>query len=375
MLPRDIRRSTLLCCIALVMALVPVAVAAGARSGAQSSDRATLTLSKKSKRALSRKHVRLQAVKPATDPKSHVYFPQASGVWNFTTAKGTVVYSGGLRLRSGRHSVKLTSLSFTRGSKGASVNALRGKRKLTLFKLKGRAHVTRHAGTETITGYSADLTAKAAKLIDRALHSHAVKSNENLGSFAITVNKAGTASSTNGLSMTLTKSFTNLLKSSDLPIAALLPSSGGLPGAIGTTTVPLPDGSSVTLPEGTGSASFNSGTLTGTIPLSGGLQLGSGSNGVTLSNGELTLGTGTEGSSLSFSVNGGPEVKLFNIDTSALEKSATSNGSLDLSGLTATLSSEGADTINQLAGHQVATTNQPVAGLTAIVPSSSSSPS
>jgi hypothetical protein len=60
---------------------------------------------------------------------------------------------------------------------------------------------------------------------------------------------------------------------------------------------------------------------------------------VSLTNPELTLGTGTEGSSLSFEMNGGPEVKLFDIDTPQLEQAATPDGTLDLHGRMATLSS------------------------------------
>ena len=116
------------------------------------------------------------------------------------------------------------------------------------------------------------------------------------------------------------------------------------------------------------SASFANGVLTGTIPLSGGLQLGNGILSASLTNAQLTLGTGTEGSSLSFQVNGGPEVKLFDLDTTKLEQAALPSGTLDLQGLLATLSSEGASSLNRALGQNLFTTGQPVGGVSLIVP-------
>ena len=86
---------------------------------------------------------------------------------------------------------------------------------------------------------------------------------------------------------------------------------------------------------------------------------------------QVTLGTGTEGSSLSFQVNGSPEVKLLNLDTSKLVQSALPNGTLDLKGLLATLSSEGAASLNTALGRNLFTTGQPVGGVTLIVPNPS----
>jgi hypothetical protein len=129
---------------------------------------------------------------------------------------------------------------------------------------------------------------------------------------------------------------------------------------------------SLPLNGSTAGGSFDQGTLTGTIPLSGGLQLDNGQIQASLTNPTLTLGTGTEGSSLAFSINGGPEVKLFDIDTSKLEEAATPNGTLDVNGLLATLSSEGASTLNQVLGQHVFTTGQPVGGVTLILPAAAS---
>ena len=98
------------------------------------------------------------------------------------------------------------------------------------------------------------------------------------------------------------------------------------------------------------------------------MQLDNGNLSVSLTNPELTLGTGTEGSSLSFEMNGGPEVKLFDIDTSQLEQAATPDGTLDLNGLLATLSSEGASSLNTILGTNAFTTGEPVGGVSVILP-------
>ena len=214
-----------------------------------------------------------------------------------------------------------------------------------------------------------------------------MKANQAIGSFTVKVSTtpvsgtspgapgAGggsgvTPQASAGVGVALAPAFRSLLDSFGLSTLPLVPASGGLPAPLGTTSIPGADGASLTLPLAgtTAGGSFDQGTLTGTIPLSGGLQLDNGNVSASLTNPQLTLGTGTEGSGLSFELNGGPEVKLFDIDTSQLEQAATPNGTLDLNGLLATLSSEGASTMNTLLGQNVFTTGQPVGGISVILP-------
>lgn len=373
----------------LGLATAPALAANGSvRVGKYSGDRSALTFSRSRMSALSRGHVLIKVTRPATHPGSRLYFPQASGTWNFGSATGSLAYSGSARLQSSRRSFPLTKLVFTRTAKGkGSVTAASGKRKFNLFTLTGRARVQKQGNRETITGLSAHLTKRAAQLLNAGLHRRVVTTNENMGSFVVTVTNTtkgalGTLgapaypAATPGARLQVSHVIDDALTQNGLAPLPIAPASGGLPAPVGTTTIPGADGTSLTLPAATGSsatASFNDGTLTGSIPLSGGIQLGTGTGSVSLTNPVLTLGTGTEGSGLSFSVNGGPEVKLLDIDTSALEQSATSNGDLSLSGLTAALSSQGAATINQLAGKQIVAPSQTVGGLTVIVPSPSSS--
>jgi hypothetical protein len=378
--------------LAVVGLTAPTALAASATVavGKHSGDRSALTLSSARRRAFSQRHVSIQVTRPATRPGSHIYFPQASGRWNFATAAGSLTYSGSVRMRDGQRSFSLNRFIFTRGPKGKSwVTAVSGKRKFTVFALTGRARVVKHGAQETINGLGAHLTAQAARLLNAALRQAVASRNESMGSFVVTVtDTAGTARSgsparptgssgaaeTPGVQVEFAHAIDATLSQNGLAPVAIAPASGGLPGPAGSTTIPDADGSSITLPAATGSdasTSFNDGTLTGTIPLTGGIQLGQGTGSVSLTNPVLTLGTGTEGSSLSFSVNGGPEAKLFDIDTSTLEQSTTSNGELSLTGLTATLSSQGAESINRLAGKTIVRPAQTVGNLTVIVPSSS----
>jgi hypothetical protein len=348
---------------------------------AHSGDGATLTLSTKAKRSFAKQHVTLRAQKPATRRKSSYALPDTSGTWNFAKATGTLNFKGVLHIVLQKRSVAMKSVSFTRPAKGnGQVTVKLAGHKVKLFTITGRVRVKHSGNTETLSGMTAKLTKAGATKLDKALHKTALKTGQALGAFTVKVSTSpvtGTTTgttvsptSTSGVGLALTPNFRSLLDSVGLSTLPLVPASNGLPAPLGTTTSPGADGSSVSLPlnGSTAGGSFDQGTLTGTIPLSGGLQLDNGQVQASLTNPTLTLGTGTEGSSLAFSINGGPQVKLFDIDTSKLEQAATPDGTLDLNGLLATLSSEGASTFNKLLGTNVFTTGQPVGGVSVILP-------
>jgi hypothetical protein len=375
--------------LAAVLALIlPLgadeAASANTAVTSQSGDGATLTLSAKAKRSFSGQHVSLTAQRPATRRKSTYALPDSSGKWNFAKATGTLNLKGVLHVALGRRSVAMKSVTFTRPAKGSGqVTVKLAGHKVQLFTVTGKVKVKHSGATEILSGMTAKLTKAGATKLDKALNKSALSNGQSFGSFTVRVSTAPiagapgasgvTPSSSSGVGLALTPDFVSLLKSAGLSGLPLVPASGGLPAPLGTTTIPGADGSSVTLPlnGSTAGGSFDQGTLTGTIPLSGGLQLDNGAASVSLTNPELTLGTGTEGSALSFQLNGGPEVKLFDIDTSQLEQAATPDGGLSLSGLEATLSSEGASSLNELLGQNVFTTGQPVGGLSVILPAAS----
>jgi hypothetical protein len=362
-------RATLPLSIAMLgLAAAPSAQAASTRVSvhAHSGDRSTLKVSNVRARDWKRQHVGEKVLRPATHSGKMSHYPQSSGTWNFAKATGSLSYSGAIRIRDGKHSITLTKLHFTRTAKDkSSVTARIGNRTVKLLTLTGRTHVKRQGARETLSGFTAHLTKQAARRIDTRLKHRVLSNNESLGSFAISVSNS-TATKSPPIKPSGTVGF-NL--SPDLAQALVADGFGALP--IAPATLAGLDGSSITLPDVVGSgggSSFNAGTLTGSVPLGGGLQLGSGTAAVTLTNPKLTLGTGTEGSSLSFAVDGGPEVKLFDVDTSALEQSTTANGELSLTGLIATVSRQGAATLNALAGKDIVTPAETAGGLTVIAP-------
>jgi hypothetical protein len=377
-----------LCSLGLLAGATAVAATTGA-----SANSATLTLSAKTKKALATQHAALRATKPATRKNATYGLPESSGKWNFVNGTGTLNFKGVLSVAIGKHSLKINSVSFSRPAKGnGQVTVKIAGKKVKLFTITGKPKIKQAATSETLTGMTAKLAKAGATRVDNRLHTSTFKTNQNFGSFSVTVSTspittststtsptsgAGTVTgaSSTGAGVDFVPAFRSLLDSTGLSVAPLVPGSNGLPAPLGTTTIPGADGSSLTLPlnGSTAGGSFDAGTLTGTVPLSGGMELGNGQVSASLTNPSLTLGTGTEGSGLSFSVNGGPELKLFDIDTSQLEQAALPNGTLDLSGLLATLSSQGASTLNTVLGTNAFTTGQPVGGLTLIVPASQGS--
>ncbi len=118
--------------LAIALVLAPVAltktngkpVAVTAHAG----DKATLTLSAATSRALKKAHVTLQAVKPSTHKKSTFTLPTKSGRWNFTAATGTLNLKGALRVKQGKRAQQLGTLVFSRGAKGGAQLTVKGAR-------------------------------------------------------------------------------------------------------------------------------------------------------------------------------------------------------------------------------------------------------
>lgn len=383
-------RSLLIGALCALMLSAAATAFAATTSSSSSSSSGTLTLSAKAKKSLAGQHAALRATRPATRHNASYALPETSGTWNFVTATGTLNFNGVLSIAKGKQSKKINSVTFTRPAKGnGQLTVKLAGKKVRLFTITGRPKVKQAATSETLSGMTAKLTKAGATRLNKLLGGSGFKTNQNFGSFTVTVSTSAvngasatgagapgvTGASATGAGVQFSPDFRSLLDSAGLSAVPLVPASNGLPGPLGTTGIPGADGTGMTLPlaGGTATAGFSDGTLTGTIPLSGGLQLGNGQTSVSLTNPELTLGTGTEGSSLSFSVNGGPEVKAFDVDTSQLEQSTLPNGNIDLEGLLATLSSEGASSLNTALGQNVFTTGQPVGGLSVIVPNSQGS--
>jgi hypothetical protein len=375
--------------LAIALVLAPVAltktkgkpVAVTAHAG----DKATLTLNAATSRALKKAHVTIQAVKPSTHKKSTFTLPTKSGRWNFTAANGTLSLKGSLRVKRGNRKQNLGALVFSRSAKGGAQLTVKVHGKtLKIFQMAKKGAKAKTKGNrQTVSKFTVTLTKQAANLLNKALKHKTFRARQKLGSFQVTVSSTSTAANpapgsgapgsvaTSGVGVSFARALDSVPGMSVTPLGS---ASGGLPAPLGTTPLPIVDGSSVTLPLPNGDLglSFANGIVTGTIPLSGGIQLGNGKLSATITNPMLTLGTGTEGSTLSASLNGGPEVKLFDIDTTKLQQAATPNGGLSLSGMLAELSSEGASSLNQALGTDAFTTGQPIGGVTLILPNAPS---
>jgi ribosomal protein L21 len=261
----------------------PVAVTAHA------GDQATLTLTRASSRALRKAHVKLQAVKPSSHKKSRYVLPTKSGRWNFTAANGKLNLKGGLRLRRGKRSEKLGTMTFSRGAKGGAQLTVKvhGK-KIKIFNMARKGVKAKNKGTrQTVSKFTVRLTKQAAKLIDKALRHKVFHAKQKIGSFQVTLTHiagkpvpgapgaSGTAAPSSGVGV----SFATVARTIPGFSATPLGQAGGtLPAPVGTTPIPVVDGTGVTLPiDGSqGGASFDQGTLTGTLPLNGGIQLHAG---------------------------------------------------------------------------------------------------
>ncbi|MFZ1992628.1 MAG: hypothetical protein WAU75_00855 [Solirubrobacteraceae bacterium] len=385
-----------LSCVSSAVAATPTVTLKSSKG-----DQATITLNRQTKRALQKNHISLKTNQPAKRKGDNATFPEKSGKWNFANTSGNVTYNGVTRFVRGKRALTLTKLSFTRTVKGkkstATLTAFFGRKKVTLLSLTGKIKVTIKGTKETVSGFTATLSKKAASLLNSRLKHKAFKANQKIGAFSLTLTTHATlvtnplppgapgtpatpaATGTPGVSFAFSPAFANLLGDSGLSVTPLAPAANGVLGGLSGITLPLGNGSTVTVPGvggvPAGSASFDNGTLTASVPLAGGLTLGKGDGSVSLTNPVLTIGTGTDGSSgLSFSVNGGPAVKMFDVDTTALQAAALPNGTLDLNGLTTTLSAQGAATINQLAGKQIVQPGQATGLLSAILPSSAAIP-
>jgi hypothetical protein len=355
-------------------------------------DQATIKLNKQTKKALKKNHIALKTNKPAKRKGNNATFPEKGGKWNFSNTSGNVNYKGVTRFVRGKRSVKLTKLGFKRTVKGkkstATLSAFFGKKKVTLLTLTGKVKVKMKGNKETVSGLTAKLSKKAASRLNKGLKHKAFKANQKLGSFSLTLTSGAKlvttppggaggvpGSSSAGVTLSFTPALQTALQDSGLSATPLGPAAGSVLGGLSGVTLPILDGSGGTLP-GTGglpaaSAGFDNGVLTASVPLDGGISLSNGTVSATLSDPVLQIGTGVDGSSgLYLSINGGPEVKAFHIDTNKLLAAALPNGALDLNGLGIELSNELAGTINNLAGQQIVAPGQAAGLLSLIVPSS-----
>lgn len=243
--------------LAIALVLAPVAltktkgkpVAVTAHAG----DKATLTLSGATSRALKKAHVSLQAVKPSTHKKSTFTLPTKSGRWNFSAANGTLNLKGALRVKRGKRSQQLGTLVFSRGAKGGAqlTVKVRGK-KVKIFNMAKKGAKAKTKGNrQTVSKFSVTLTKQAATLLNKALKHKVFRAKQKLGSFVVTVSSTTTPASpasgagapgtvaTSGVGVSFARALDSVPGLSVTPLGS---ASGGLPAPLGTTPLPIVDG-------------------------------------------------------------------------------------------------------------------------------------
>ena len=156
--------------VAAAGALVALAVAApaGAATVKLAGGSTTLQLDAGTARALKGLGVSVTPITPAKAGSKGVSFPITGGTIDPATAAGTITHSGGLQLRAGTTSVRLTS--FTIGvDQTPSLSVKAGKARLHAFTLSlGKAKVARAGLGTTVTGVAVKLSAKGAAALNEA---------------------------------------------------------------------------------------------------------------------------------------------------------------------------------------------------------------
>ena len=254
-----------------LVALGAALATAGPASAAQlSGGSTTLRLDSGTAKALSGAGVSVAPVKPAKAGRSGVAFPITGGKANPATLAGTINHSGGLRLRAGGTSVRLTSFRVKVG-KRSSLSALLGGKRVTILSLsRTKAKVRRTGFDTTVSGVKASLNSTAAKALNQAFDTSLFKRGLTLGTATVAAKFAQAD--------LIERGATTLAP--DPGTVAALASLGVTPSAIAPATAGS-GGLSFPILGGT---SLNLKTLAGHVRHSGGIALTKGSTRVELKN-------------------------------------------------------------------------------------------
>jgi hypothetical protein len=181
------RRILALVSMTLAVAAVP-AVSAQARVRPVTGEHSTITPSSGVTSFLAAHHVAVSAVGRATISGGSLTLPIVGGAVNPSRRTGTLIMAGGLRLTRNGRSVTLRAFVATRFGSRNAVSAKVGQTRFTVARATG-AHVVISGGTGTITG-ELNLSAVAARAINRLAGHQVVAAGADLGSFTSTVTVA-----------------------------------------------------------------------------------------------------------------------------------------------------------------------------------------
>ena len=365
------------------MALTCTALVAAPASAdivkAPTGEKSRIDVSSTTKRALKRQRVKLAALKPASRSGSSVVLPYNLARWDFAARDGDVAHfkrNTGFRLRAGRRSVAVTHPRVVMDSRSRGyVTTLISNVRVKTFTIAGRqAKVTDSPTAQRISGLRLKLTKAGADLVNRALRRRALARFSRFGTLELRLLKpaaagapgagapgAGSApgqGTTPGGTLMLASGFGDLLPGASVspvgPAFAADSNGDGRPDA-GVVAFPLR------------SASFDATSNTGRIALSGGVAITTpDGTSVTLTDPEIVLGTTAASSGLYATVNGA-RVRVGDIDPSTLAVDVN-NGTVNLSGLDATVSGAAAPLLNTLLGTTGIQPGTPLLSLDVSVP-------
>jgi hypothetical protein len=329
-------RSAQLALVAVVAGATLMAPAAHAKAPVKSGT-TTVKLSPKASKKMKQDNVKLLAAKPAKRAARSYRLPVRPGSFDYGKQRGTVAQKGRLRFTHGRRKVVLERIKVTLGKRSKATAKIGGRTvKLAVLSKRG-SKVRNSSASSTVSKLKVRLSKRAAKLLDRRLRTKAFSARAKFATTSVKLNRTANAGAP-GLGATprsqakigLPPALISALSAAGLDLSAL-------PGS-----ELLPDGSLV-LPIVSNTIDPQTGT--GTIQFSGGLQLGSGADAVTIENPSIEVGANQQ--DLFASVNG-VRVKLAQLEGTGLPE-ALQGGLAQVSGAL-TLTPEGAALLNQLGG-------------------------
>jgi hypothetical protein len=332
------------------------------------SGRTTLTLTNAGKKALKKHHIKLAVRKPGTVNGRSYRLPVKSGKYDFRSNKGSLTQRGSLQLRRGRRVVVVRTVKVTLSKKSKVVAKVNG-RKITLAALKRtKQRVTSSGSQRKVERIQLRLTKAAAKRVNRKLGVHSFKKKSVFAKLSVRLKRPGAGGGNgNGVGGPGTSAApddtTSAAKIGLAPaVAGALAENGLDPSALPGADL-LPDG---TLSLPVAGVNIDPQTGTGTIDLSGGIQLGEDDNAITITDPQIVVNADTSG--LYANVNGA-RVKLLDLDSSGLAE-ALQGGAKQLSDLLVSLSPEGADALNQAGGISLFVPGTPFGDISLTIPGS-----
>jgi hypothetical protein len=260
-----------------------------------------------------------------------IAFPVTGGRIDPATAAGRIAHSGGIRLRAGGTSVRLSDFTIRVGRTATISARVNGGARLAAFRLDlSRARVSRDDLTTVVGRVGVRLSPAAARALNRTFHVSAFRGGLRLGTARVVAEPSQIAFQGGRTDLAL-----------DAGVASALTALGVTPGVTAGATANA-DGS-LGFPITAGRV--NARTLAGTIDHSGGITLTAGATVVTLSDFRID----TRRAQLWGKVNGSGLVPLLALDLTA-PSVVVEDRSVSVLNVRATLTQEAAAALNAAFG-------------------------